>query len=113
VRQTLDALIDDDQVALAVPVKVELLGGTRTGEVATLQRTLWALHSFVPSNDTWTLVEAWALRGAAKGQRFGLGDLLIGALASERGGQVWSHDRDFERMAKLKLVKLFKPPRKH
>ena len=113
IRQTLDALIDEDEVALAAPVKVELLGGTRVGEVARLQQTMWALRQFVPSNDTWKLVEEWALRGATKGQHFGVGDLLIGALAAERGGMVWSLDGDFERMARLRLLKLFKVPRKH
>lgn len=94
-------------------MKVELLGGTRSGEVARLQRTVWALQQFVPSNDTWSLVEQWAVRGAAKGQRFGVGDLLIGALAAERGGMVWSLDVDFERMARLRMLKLFKLPRNH
>ena len=113
IRKTLDALLEDDQVALPVPVKIELLGGARAGDVARLQRTLWAVPQFVPSNDTWRLVEQWAVRGAAKGQRFGVGDLIIGALAAERGGVVWSLDGDFERMARLGLLKLFKLPRKH
>jgi hypothetical protein len=64
-------MIDEDQAALAAPVKVELLGGVRAGDLARLQRTLWALQQFVPSNDTWNLAEQWAIRGAAKGQRFG------------------------------------------
>ncbi len=93
-------------------MKVELLAGTRAGDVGRLQRTLWALPPFVPSNDTWSLIEEWALRAAARGQRFGLGDLLIGALAAERGGAVWSLDGDFERMARLRWLKLFKMPRK-
>ena len=94
-------------------MKVELLGGTRAADVARLQQTLWALPQVVPSADTWILVEQWALRGAVKGQRFGVADLLIAALAGERGGQVWSLDGDFERMARLRFLKLFHAPRKH
>jgi predicted nucleic acid-binding protein len=42
----------------------------------------------------------------ASGQRFGVGDLLIGALARETGSLVWSLDSDLERMSGLGFVDL-------
>jgi predicted nucleic acid-binding protein len=45
--------------------------------------------------------------GADRGQRFGVGDLPIAALAAERNALVWSLDADFERMARLKPVQLY------
>ena len=46
-------------------------------------------------------------RAAASGQRFGFGDLLIGALAAETGSLLWSLDTDFTRMEALHLVRCY------
>ena len=53
------------------------------------------------------MIERWVTEAADKGQRFGVGDLLIAALAAERNALVWSLDADFERLARLKLVQLY------
>ncbi|MBI4820069.1 MAG: PIN domain-containing protein [Deltaproteobacteria bacterium] len=105
----LDALLDEDQVALAAPVRLELLLGARRAEQARLRRLVDALSTFKPSDATWDTLDDWALFTKARGQTFGFGDLLIGAIASEHGGSVWSLDSDFERLAQLKLVKLYSP----
>ena len=68
---------------------------------------LSALAVARPTDETWALIERWVATAADKGQRFGVGDLLIAALAAERGALVWSLDRDFERMERLKLVQLY------
>ena len=96
-----------DQVALAAPVRVEILAGVRTSEVPRLRRALSALPVFYPSRDTWDRMEQCALKAATSGQRFGMGDLLIASLANERGAQVWSLDGDFREMARFRFVKLF------
>lgn len=97
-----------DQVALAAPVRIEILAGVRVHEVPRLRRALSALPLFYPTRDTWIRAEQWAIKGAASGRRFGMGDLVIGSLATERGALVWSLDSDFREMARLRLVKLFR-----
>jgi predicted nucleic acid-binding protein len=62
-----------------------------------------------PTDATWALMGAWVDRAGDAGERFGLGDLLIGALASEAGALVWSLDSDFTRMEDLGLVGLYQP----
>jgi predicted nucleic acid-binding protein len=103
----LNVLLDRQQVALAAPVRLEILGGASAKTFATLHRVLSALPVFYPTRDTWDLLDTWVTKAASAGQHFGIGDLLIGAIASERGGQVWSLDADFRRMAKLKLIRTY------
>jgi predicted nucleic acid-binding protein len=98
-----DAL-DRDQVALPVPVRIEILSGARKAERPRLARLLSALPLLLPSEVTWRRIEAWVATGAAAGQRFGMADLLVAAIASENDCQVWSLDADFKRMARLRLI---------
>lgn len=98
-------------MALAAPVHLELLSGASNATHAKLRRVLSALPIIFPSRDTWKLVEGWIERAVQRGERFGLGDLLIGAVAAERGGLIWSLDSDFTRMARLRMVRLFKVKR--
>jgi predicted nucleic acid-binding protein len=103
----LSQLIDADLVVLPLPVRVELVSGARARDRALLRKRLAALAVARPTDETWALVERWVETAADRGQHFGVGDLLIAALASERNALVWSRDHDFERMEKLKLVQLY------
>ena len=105
----LQVLLDDDRVALVIPVKIEILGGASLGDLARLRRVLTALPTLFPTADTWTRIERWIEPAVRKGERFGAADLLVAALAAEHDMTLWSLDRDFERMEKLGLVRLHKP----
>ena len=106
----LSALLDADEVALAVPVRVEILAGASKRDLPRLRRTLSALPVVYPGEETWRLIDTWLDRAARAGQRFGVGDLRIGALATETGALVWSLDADFVRMRRAGLVDLYEPP---
>jgi predicted nucleic acid-binding protein len=105
VTDALGRLLDADEVALPIPVRIEILSGARKAERARLGRLLSALPVLYPANTTWIRVEAWVLEGAASGHRFGLADLLIAALAADHDCSLWSLDRDFVHMARLGIVK--------
>jgi predicted nucleic acid-binding protein len=105
--RTLSTLLDTDDVLLAAPVRVELLSGASSADRPQLRRDLSALPLLYPTDDTWGLIDEWIERAATRGQRFGLGDLLIGALATYATALVWSLDADFVRMSRLGLVQLY------
>jgi predicted nucleic acid-binding protein len=102
----LRGLIDADLVALPVPVRTELLIGTSGRTRDRLARTLDALPLLYPTDATWHTIDDWTARAGRRGERFSLGDLLIGVLAADHQALVWSLDDDFQRLAALGLVKL-------
>lgn len=101
------ALLDQDEVVLVAPVRIELLSGARRGDLASLKRVLSALPLWLPTADTWTTMAIWAEKAASCGQRFGVADLLVGAMAKEHGARVWSLDTDFARMRTLGLIERY------
>ena len=101
---TLRALLDDDEVLLPVPVRTELLSGTGTSHRPALRSGLSALPVAYPTDETWRLMDEWTDRASAAGMSFGVGDLLIAAIAHEAGALVWSLDRDFQRLEGLGFV---------
>ncbi len=101
-------LIEDDRIALAAPVWIELLLGIRAQELKRFQRILSALPRYEPSAKTWNTIYNWAVEATAKGQRFGFADLLIAALCAEHHGELYSLDSDFLRMKKLRWIQTHK-----
>lgn len=105
----LGELLDADEVALPIVVRLEILAGASRQDLPRLRRALAALPTFSPTPPTWRTMESWVEQAATAGQRFGIADLLIGALAEERTASIWSLDSDFERLASLGLVRLHSP----
>lgn len=92
-------------------MRAEIFSGVSAANLSRVKRVISALPVFYPSRDTWLLVDRWIARAVRLGERFGVMDLLIGAICAERGGQIWSLDDDFERLARLKLVRTYAPRR--
>lgn len=107
--RVLRALLDDDEVLLPVPVKIELLSGTSRRHRAALRAGLSALPIAYPTDATWKVMENWTNRAAGSGAAFGVGDLLIAAIAQEASALVWSLDEAFQRMNRLRFVDLYEP----
>jgi predicted nucleic acid-binding protein len=105
----LSELLDADEVAMAIPVRVEILVGSARAQQAQLGRALSALPLLYPSESTWLRIEGWLDPMKRAGECFGVGDLLIAGIAAEHHAPVWSLDSDFARMARLNLVSLHQP----
>ncbi len=101
----LGRVMDECEVLVAAPVRVELLSGARRSELSKLRRLLSAFATLEPGAQTWQLVDGWIDRAVAAGQRFGSADLLIAALAAEQRAELWSLDGDFARMERLGFVR--------
>jgi predicted nucleic acid-binding protein len=108
---TLRQLIDADEVALALPVRLELVAGVSRRDRAKLLRGLSSLPVLRPGEETWPLIERWLPLAADRGWRFGVADWLIAALAHEIGALVWSLDDDFDQLSALKMARLYAPGR--
>lgn len=107
--QALQPLLDEDEVLLPIPVKVELLSGTSKRHRDTLRKGLEALPVAYPTDETWRAMVAWTEQTSAAGVAFGVGDLLIAAIANEQGALLWSLDSAFDRMSRLRLVTRYEP----
>jgi predicted nucleic acid-binding protein len=102
-----NALVDSDDLLLALPVRLELLAGIAARHRQAFTRALTALPVVVPTDDTWRLLQEWIPRAADQGHRFAVTDLLIAALAQEVDALVWSLDDDFARMESLGFVRCY------
>ena len=109
----LRSLVEADEAALALPVRLELLAGIPTHQRREFIRTYGALPHLHPTEDDWLRLPAWIERAAEVGEPFGIPDLLIASATTEIGGLVWSLDKDFERMEQLGFVSLYQPPDVH
>lgn len=105
----LNDLLESDQVALAAPIRIEILSGASLFEGKRLRRVLSALPVFFPTDTTWEVMDSWVDVAKRAGDHFGVADLLIAALASEQKASVWSLDSDFPRMAKLGFIQVYQP----
>jgi predicted nucleic acid-binding protein len=102
----LQQLLDADEVALALPVRLELLGGVARKDRRALKRGLSALPVLRPDDGTWRTIESWIEPAADAGFRFSVTDLLIAALARDIGALVWTIDDDFSPMERLGFLQL-------
>jgi predicted nucleic acid-binding protein len=102
------ALLDSDQVALAAPVRIEILAGAANRDSARLRRVLSALPVFFPTEQTWLRIDGWLELARTAGERFGFADLLIASIAADHDGQIWSLDSDFARMASIGIVTIYR-----
>jgi predicted nucleic acid-binding protein len=101
------ALLDADEITLALPVRLELMSGVARRHRPAFRRALSALPVLRPTDDTWQLIETWVDRAADAGFRFSVPDLLIAGLARELEALVWTLDEDFGAMEKMGFVRLY------
>jgi predicted nucleic acid-binding protein len=113
VANVLNALLEQDEVVLALPVRFELLIGTATHQRAAFLKSIRGVQQLHPTEASWQPLQPWILSALDAGESFGLVDLLIASMTAEIGALVWSLDKDFERMEKLGFVSRYDPPDMH
>jgi predicted nucleic acid-binding protein len=106
--RALRQLIDADELVLPLPVRLELTAGVSARDRKRLTKALTALPVIQPTDDTWRRLESWIAPAADAGHRFRVADLLIAALAEDVGALVWSLNKDFQRLAGLGFVRLYR-----
>lgn len=103
--QHLTNLLDSGDVALAAPVRIEILIGASNRDNPRLRRVLSALPVFFPDEQTWARIDEWLDVARTAGERFGFADLLIAAIAADHEAEVWSLDSDFARMSSVGFIR--------
>lgn len=104
---TLRSLLDADEVALALPVRIQLLMGTAKQDRLRVRRAFSAVPLIMPTKASWQIIDRWIDTAADAGYRFSISDLLIAALTYEVTGLVWSLDKDFVAMEQLGFVRCY------
>ncbi|HEX4962449.1 MAG TPA: hypothetical protein VF173_16560 [Thermoanaerobaculia bacterium] len=65
-------ILDADLVALAAPVRIEVLVGASLQDRPCLRRLFSALPTFFPDGETWKLIDSWLDRRPEPGSSSGL-----------------------------------------
>lgn len=110
VERTLDELIDADLVAMAPPVRLELILGCRKSQRASLVRRIDALHPLAVTDRTWNTAERFSMQMRDTGITLGPVDVLIAAVTTEHHARLWTLDKDFVPLFEAEFVEAFRPP---
>lgn len=112
-KQAIDALIDEDRLALAGIVLAELLQGCRTPKEAnTILGKLTGVHFLETTFSTWKRAGELSSSLRRKGITVPLSDVIIAALAIEHHCEVYTLDSHFEQIPGLTLYKAPRPSRR-
>ena len=103
-RRELDRLLAAEEVVIVGPVLAELLQGSRNRqECEELHRRLSALHYAAETQQIWARVGSLSFQLRQGGDAVGLVDLLIAALATEYGHELYTLDQHFQCIPGLRL----------
>ena len=102
-KGAVDALLDDDRVALTGPVLAEVLRGfRRTDQADWVASRLRLAHYIEPSWEDWRIAAALGRELAAASHDVPLTDLVVAALARRVEAFVFSTDPHFDLIPGLK-----------
>ena len=99
-------LVLNDQIYLSPYVKLELLQGIRRQEMKPLSYALNGLQPLPERSGLMDEAERILAKARGRGLSFGIIDLLLAAQANLERCPVYSFDRIFERLARLRLVSI-------
>jgi predicted nucleic acid-binding protein len=104
VRGDLEALLRQGEVATAGLVLAELRRGCRSSkQVRGLLQAMETLIYFEADRDSWLRAGELAAECSTRGFQVGIADCLLAALAMRENAFIFTLDRDFERIPRLRL----------
>jgi len=107
IKRALGALLQDDRVATAGPIALELIQGCRSAaERDRLERNLRTLHWLAVDDAHWYRAGALAFRLRRRGVTVSAIDSLIATLANSYGCSLLQQDGDFDHIARLGGLRL-------
>ncbi len=110
VRGDLEALLRQGAVATAGLVLAELRQGCRsTSQVRALQQAMEPLLYLEVDRDSWLRAGGLVAECSARGFQVSTADCLLAALAIRESASVFTLDRDFERIPRLRLFRRQSP----
>jgi predicted nucleic acid-binding protein len=110
VRGDLEALLRQGEVATAGMILGELRQGCRsTPQVRGLLQSMEPLAYLEADRNSWLRAGELAAECSARGFQVGLADCLLAALAIRESASIFTLDRDFERIPRLRLFRRRSP----
>ena len=105
-KKTLSTLLDEDRAAIAGPILVELIQGTRTSdEKETIRTLIKGIHWLSLSDDHWHKAAEMAFALRRKGVTSSAIDTLIAVLAIDNGCLLLHKDSHFDLIARNSSLK--------
>jgi predicted nucleic acid-binding protein len=109
IKKTLCTLLDEDRVAIAGPILVELIQGTRTAEEKETIKTLTrGIHWLSVSDDHWHKAAEMAFALRRRGITSSAIDTLIAILAIDHGCVLLQKDSHFDLIARKSALKCYR-----
>jgi predicted nucleic acid-binding protein len=110
VRGDLETLLRQGEVATAGLVLAELRRGCRsTPQVHGLLQAMEPLVYLEADRDSWLRAGELVAECSARGFQLGIADCLLAALAMRESASIFTLDRDFERIPRLRLFRRQNP----
>ncbi len=110
VRRDLETLLRQEEVATAGVVLAELRSGCRsTPQVRGLLQAMEPLVYLEADRDSWLRAGELVAECAARGFQVGIADCLLAALAMRESASIFTLDRDFGRIPRLRLFRRQSP----
>ncbi len=99
---TLKALLESNQAAVTEMIRLEVIGGAKTGEEFKAFRADFdAVHCLSAGRREWARAEELSAALGQAGRRVPSPDVLIAATALCYDVPLWHADRDFERIPQV------------
>jgi predicted nucleic acid-binding protein len=110
VRGDLETLLRQEEVATAGMVLAELRRGCRSApQVRGLLQAMEPLVYLEADRNSWLRAGELVAECSARGFQVGIADCLLAALAMRESASIFTLDRDFERIPRLRLFRRQSP----